>query len=1305
MSTFDPSNSASASDSTSDSSAHPLDLSESSDPFDAFDSFVERFFAIFKQLRFQTYLRKPAPRRSGDEAFIVDNAITGPLLELLGFSHAAQVYNQGNRFGRPDFMPSTEEYGVCFVVEDKSTGIELDLDISDPESHLSQLTGYLRSLGLRYGWLMNGVRLMVWRLDNPLEPTCTLDLDIPNALREWEVDERASLSKPTLLALRQIWEQFRRATFADWQRLESEIGMEGEAWEKQALPVGANPANQDLLVGAVRTLLQDLQADARGYLDDHLARYASYERRANRLQQDDAETALERLEKLRNQTLIELQRVGALIGLAPQEADALRESLYQLERDPFTYLNTRELLDKTLATLNAARERRFPNDKKAAKAWSKYDNGLGGLGDALKAYGDTAFAWHKRKAFLRHDNRTSIEVHENYSIWTAIVQETMLGGLNEDQRRDEFALQASYVVFIRLMLIRVCEDKGILRFRLLSNGGLKHWQEDIERYFQFATGNPDEPLLNMAFQNAQNIYAHFFTGRELFNWYTLSRLRFIRVLYQLSRFNFADVDSDLIGTIYNTYVERPEKKQKGQYYTPPQIVRYILDESGYTTGPEIIGPNRRLIDPACGSGTFLVEAARRLVRAHSAAGGTPARQLIDRVRDNLYGFDLNPFACYLAEVNLLIQVLDLVKQALDGNTPPNLQRFHIYNVDALAPSRGMLYFVRTNTLMAEEMDVVDRIKGRLEEYRTGFRWVVANPPYGAGLTESYKLALRDWWPTVFYGRPDSYVFFFALGLHLLGANGRLGFITPNTYLMGTNTAPLRAQLLTAGRITQIVDLPQGIWQDANVDCALLFLALDPDEDRRRAQETQVFSMDIRDTLERLTERQWKETLTQPQSTWIDDTSHEMNIRWTPLLTQIEEACRVTVNDGAGTTILRLGDITESSVGIDPYATTAEGRANLYIKPQRDLPQGETEWKPLLDSKAFIGRYEQRWPKTRPHIKYGRWLCRPREPRFFDSPKLITQQIRNRALKRRLVATYDSTGFYHRKNFNNIITGDQVYNLKYILALFNSSVLNYWYARHYDNVNINPDYFRTLPIYPADGATQAELVALVDEMLAMNARLNVLREQGYLIRTRQDGERIIRVPYDLLLAQMQQADPDLPVYTLVDARAAGLLVVPEKCDTGAQIAKVFTPDKHPNTVVLRTNQLWLEVNDPDIRRYLLNYLACPQWRRRSWDDISSIALLPEPPETLLQLFAAEARIVAEIDALLDAIAATDTEIDNRVLDLYGITDPTDRQRILGSAPLNEDAHATSIGTENETDNGTENGIDTEVDSETVSEEPE
>ena len=540
------------------------------------------------------------------------------------------------------------------------------------------------------------------------------------------------------------------------------------------------------------------------------------------------------------------------------------------------------------------------------------------------------------------------------------------------------------------------------------------------------------------------------------------------------------------------------------------------------------------------------------------------------------------------------------------------------------------------------------------------------------MTDNYKLSLREWWPSAFYGKPDTYVFFFALSLRLLGTNGRLGFITPNTYLMGTNTVNLRNQLLAAGRITQIVDLPSGIWEDANVDCALLFLTVDTDGEQRKAQQTQVFSMDVRDTLDKLTARTWHEVFAQSQSVWLQDAGHEINIRWTPLLTQIEEACLFTVHGRPATAIQRIGDVIRTSRGVEPYHSREQGRSSVFIKAQQDLSPAERHWKPLLDSSSHIGRYELRWGKIRPHLNYGKWLYRAYSAVNYDSPKLLVQDMRNRALKRRLVATYDDKGFYNRHNFSNIIADDPAYDLKYILALFNSSLLNYWYGRQYDNLHVNPSYFRTLPICPATSTTQAGFVALVDDLLEKNARLNALREQDYVIRTRRDGTRDINVPYDVLLTQMQHKDPNFPTYSLVDARAAGLLRLPAECDSAAQISRIFTPNKHPNTVVLRANQSWLEVDNPDIRRYLLNYLARPQWKGHSWDEISSRALLPEPPKALATFFAEEARITAEINATMDAIANTDAEIDNRVLDLYGITDSADRARILGSAPVMEEA---------------------------------
>ncbi|MCA1991716.1 MAG: hypothetical protein LDL41_06675, partial [Coleofasciculus sp. S288] len=486
-----------------------------------------------------------------------------------------------------------------------------------------------------------------------------------------------------------------------------------------------------------------------------------------------------------------------------------------------------------------------------------------------------------------------------------------------------------------------------------------------------------------------------------------------------------------------------------------------------------------------------------------------------------------------------------------------------------------------------------------------------------------------------------------------------------------NTTSLRRQLLQAGKIEQIVDLPQGIWSDANVDCVLLFILEETSESKRRVQQTRINLLGIRDTLERLTARDWDETIIQQQSRWIDHPKCELDIRYDSLMQQIEDACRI--QDNGSTKVLRLNHVTESTQGIKPYSTKAQGQANLYIKPRRNVPANESDWKPLIDNSSFIGRYEFRWSHQKPYLKYGNWLDRPREPRFFDAPKLLVHGIRNRALKRRLVAVYDEQKFYNRHNFHNIILRDkQPYDLKYILALFNSSLLNAWYRSRFDNVNINPSYFRQLPICPADADTQAEFVKVVDKILAKNVELNEFRKQGYTIRKRGDGSSLIEVPYVKVLAEIQQNNPNYSTLTLFEAKAVGLFSLPDRCDLQVTVSSnVYTPDRYPESVVLRHNKLWLVVPDEDVRRYLLGYLKLRQWQGKTWDEIKNQATLPAEPAELNLFFTAEEQRRNEIQTLLNEVAQMDAEIDERVLDLYGITDLSDRQRILGSAVSSEE----------------------------------
>jgi hypothetical protein len=112
----------------------------------------------------------------------------------------------------------------------------------------------------------------------------------------------------------------------------------------------------------------------------------------------------------------------------------------------------------------------------------------------------------------------------------------------------------------------------------------------------------------------------------------------------------------------------------------------------------------------------------------------------------------------------------------------------------------------------------------------------------------------------------------------------------------------------------------------------------------------------------------------------------------------------------------------------------------------------------------------------------------REEKYFNQPKILLHAMRNKGLKRRLVGTLDEDCFYNAHNLANIIAKPgSNYDLKYVLGVFNSSLINHWYRNHFPNVNINPNDFRQIPVRVAKPNEQTALIKLVDCILAAKHR--------------------------------------------------------------------------------------------------------------------------------------------------------------------------------------------------------------------------
>ncbi|MCX6027126.1 MAG: hypothetical protein NTY23_12880, partial [Chloroflexi bacterium] len=247
---------------------------------------------------------------------------------------------------------------------------------------------------------------------------------------------------------------------------------------------------------------------------------------------------------------------------------------------------------------------------------------------------------------------------------------------------------------------------------------------------------------------------------------------------------------------------------------------------------------------------------------------------------------------------------------------------------------------------------------------------------------------------------------------------------------------------------------------------------------RRANRISIHKLNPRSDKSRVGTAQWDEAFAVSQIDIKAEHDFKLNVHTNPRQAQLFDKLELGK--------VRLGEITESSQGIILYKTAedAERAEHTGTKERKG-------WKRLLRGKN-IGRYETKWGGE--YVNYGPWLWCPRDEKYFASPKILLQAMRNKSLERRLVATLDVDEHYNAHNLANIIAKPELqYDLRYVLGLFNSRLLNYWYKAHFPNVNINPNDFRQLPIHPinfsdpTDKTRHDRIVALVEEMLDLHAR--------------------------------------------------------------------------------------------------------------------------------------------------------------------------------------------------------------------------
>jgi len=422
----------------------------------------------------------------------------------------------------------------------------------------------------------------------------------------------------------------------------------------------------------------------------------------------------------------------------------------------------------------------------------------------------------------------------------------------------------------RIIFLRMCEDRGIEHYGQIQN---------------LLNGTNTYRRLREIFYHADDKY-----NSGLFDFKT-DRLTpelklddkplkdiFKNLYYPESPYEFSVLGADILGHVYEQFLgkvirlteghrakveEKLEvRKAGGVYYTPTYIVNYIVKN---TVGKLCDGKtprqisSLRILDPACGSGSFLLGAYQYLLDYHlnwyqkdgnqkhtkeiyQGRGGQWYLTIQEKKRillNNIFGVDIDPQAVEVTKLSLLLKVLE-------GENQDTLERQMKLFKERALPDLGSNIkcgnsLIGPDFCQGKQMNLLDSE----ETYRInafdwekefpeimkqgGFDVVIGNPPYiriqtmkewAPSEVEIYK----EHYTSASKGNYDIYVVFVERALSLLDKSGRLGFILPHKFFNSQYGEPLRSLLAKGKHLSEVVHFgDQQVFAGATNYTCLLFL--------------------------------------------------------------------------------------------------------------------------------------------------------------------------------------------------------------------------------------------------------------------------------------------------------------------------------------------------------------------------------------------------------------------------------------------------------------------------------------------------
>lgn len=710
---------------------------------------------------------------------------------------------------------------------------------------------------------------------------------------------------------------------------------------------------------------------------------------------------------------------------------------------------------------------------------------------------------------------------------------------NDDlsQKELNFAVQR---IIDRIIFLRMCEDRGVEDY-----GTLQHLLDDspiydgLKKKFHDADDRYNSGIFHFTKEKDRAEAPDTLTPKLKIDDKTLKQI-IGHLYYPESPYEFSVLPPEILGQVYEQFLgkiirltsnhqakveDKPEvRKAGGVYYTPAYIVDYIVKN---TVGKllENKTPKEaaklRILDPACGSGSFLVGAYQYLLTWHRdwyVKNGTEKNEIYQGkggqwylapdvkqkiLLNNIYGVDIDAQAVEVTKLSLLLKVLeDESKETLD-------KRRRLFHERAL-PDLGS-NIKCGNSLIGT--DFYDEHQGELfddeererinvfdwnEEFSKimnggGFDAVIGNPPYdvlekerGAAswphfaLTE-YVRVRPDLSPAL-GGKTNLFRFFLVRSIQLIKRHGRFGMIMPLALLADTSCSETRLHLLNNSKDIQADCFPQKdnaarrVFLGAKLSTGIVVC-----EKRDKSSASTV-------STEHIIVR------TYPWNSFSDPFK-ECSIQISDLQMIDRKAPIPLLDEGAWSLCRKIHKHSKvKRVGDCEWIKVTRGEINQTV--YRQYIKSNPKMARLLKG-VEVGQYHQR-----ERLKQGirEWfdeemfLKENDERKVVHLQRIATQRITGVDERLRIVATVVQPPCYFADSTNSVVVDlESDFSFAFILGLFNSSLFQWRFKATSTNNNVGTNELEAMPVRLIDFANQKEkqhhdkMVKLVERMLEMHKK--------------------------------------------------------------------------------------------------------------------------------------------------------------------------------------------------------------------------